>query len=112
MSSRVSHDPRGSVPHYPAVDDASSSSSTTSYNVDDGFQQIYVNSKPQYDTNISYHGYDLSRDVSEYPVDAGRDHSQRNTGVIEFVVSRSLFLYDILIIEIECTCPNTAKSSY
>ncbi|CAF0879596.1 unnamed protein product [Adineta ricciae] len=80
MSNRVSHDPRGGVPHYPAVDDASSSSSTTSYNVDDGFQQIYVNSKPQYDTNISYHGYDLSRDVSEYPIDAGRDHTQRNTG--------------------------------
>lgn len=29
-------------------------------------QQIYTNSYPQYDPNVSYHGYDLSRDVSEY----------------------------------------------
>jgi len=38
--------------------------------------QIYTNSYPQYDPNISYHGYDLSRDVSEYRF--GDDSSHLN----------------------------------
>lgn len=28
----------------------------------------YVNSHPKYYPDISYHGYDISRDISEYPV--------------------------------------------
>ena len=31
---------------------------------------MYTNSYPQYDIDTSYHGYDLSRDVSEYKFDA------------------------------------------
>lgn len=30
---------------------------------------MYTNSFPQYDIDTSYHGYDLSRDVSEYKFD-------------------------------------------
>ena len=36
-------------------------------------QQIYMNSQPQYDPKLSYHGYDLSRDLSEYRF--GEDNS-------------------------------------
>jgi hypothetical protein len=32
----------------------------------DDDQQIYINTHSQYDPNGSYHGYNLSRDVSEY----------------------------------------------
>ena len=46
-------------------------------------QQIYINSYPQYDPNLSYHGYDLSRDVSEYKF--GAENDPRNITVNFFV---------------------------
>lgn len=44
-------------------------------------QQIYINSYPQYDPDMSYHGYDLSRDVSEYKFDAANHLDQSSLSV-------------------------------
>ncbi|CAM4866858.1 unnamed protein product [Rotaria socialis] len=41
-------------------------------------QQIYINSYPEYDPKVSYHGYDLSRDVSEYQFGANNSINQEN----------------------------------
>ncbi|CAF1181269.1 unnamed protein product [Adineta steineri] len=74
-SNRISQDPRGTA-QLPSNDEISSTT-TTSYNIEGGNnQQIYVNEYPQYDPNLSYHGYDLSRDVSEYKfgADNGPNH--------------------------------------
>ncbi len=73
-SNRLSQDPRGTGPS--PVSDEISTTTASSYNVESGTnQQIYVNAYPQYDPNLSYHGYDLSRDVSEYQfgVENGKD---------------------------------------
>ena len=44
--------------------------------VDD--HQVYVNTYPQYDPHVSYHGYDLSRDVSEYRFGDDPDDPKNN----------------------------------
>ena len=49
--------------------------------------QVYTNSYPQYDPNISYHGYDLSRDVSAYRFDADSSQSLAANGVESSLVT-------------------------
>jgi len=56
-----------------ANDDASSATTTTSDHFFVGnnhAQQVHTNSFPEYDPRTSYHGYDLSRDISAYNFDA------------------------------------------
>lgn len=46
--------------------------------------QMYTNSHPQYDLDTSYHGYDLSRDVSEYKFDADNNLQPTTVAVNSF----------------------------
>ena len=53
----------------------------TTFNGQPNQSQIYTNSYPQYDPDISYHGYDLSRDVSEYRF--GEDSAHSNVSEVK-----------------------------
>ena len=73
-------------------------------------QQMYTNSYPQYDIDTSYHGYDLSRDVSEYKFDGHDNIDPTTLAVGSFLIdseTRALFWYEYL----ESTCANTEENT-
>ena len=56
---------------------------------------MYINSYPQYDPDMSYHGYDLSRDVSEYKFDADNHIDPSSLGVnLSIYILTFIFLTD------------------
>ncbi|CAF1020392.1 unnamed protein product [Rotaria sp. Silwood1] len=71
---RISQDSRGII-QLPSSDEISSTTNNIDRTKNVYNQQLYINTYPQYDPNLSYHGYDLSRDVSEYQF----GHNQQNT---------------------------------
>jgi hypothetical protein len=65
----------------PSNDETSSTTASLENIGGENNQQIYINTDPQYDPEMSYHGYDLSRDVSEYKFDPENHIDQRNLTV-------------------------------
>ncbi|CAF1058426.1 unnamed protein product [Rotaria sordida] len=77
-TTRISQDSRGVI-QLPSGDEISSTTANIDHIKNRYGQQIYINTYPQYDPNVSYHGYDLSRDISEYQFGANNGHNQQNT---------------------------------
>ncbi|CAF2737142.1 unnamed protein product [Rotaria sp. Silwood2] len=76
-TTRISQDSRGIV-QLPSRDEVPSVTASIDHTKNEHNQQLYINTYPQYDPNLSYHGYDLSRDVSEYRFGIDNSHNQQN----------------------------------